>query len=88
VLLPVDELPTDALLLGQLRALGDLCQRQDGKTFAIVGGHVGCNARGFYHLLLTYGQREQVSQMGAGSIKRRYWLAAIWVSLKSVTHWF
>ncbi len=37
MLLPIGELPTDALLLGQLRDLCDLCQRQDGKTLALVG---------------------------------------------------
>jgi hypothetical protein len=64
VLLPIDELPTNTLLLGQLRDLCDLCQRQDGKSFAFVGGHVGGNALWVIHLALASREKEQVSTMG------------------------
>ncbi len=37
-----DELSADSLLVGQLRDLCDLCQRQEGKALALVGWHIGC----------------------------------------------
>ncbi len=60
----VDQLLTDALLLGQRRDLCDLCQRQDGKTLALVGWHVGCYALWVIHRVLTSRQKAQVSTMG------------------------
>ena len=65
-MLPVDELPTDALLLGQLRSLG---------------WHVGCYALGFIHRVLASRQKAQVSPMEPDRIKPHYWLA-VWVPLK------
>lgn len=50
VLLPVNELSAESLLVSQLRDLCDLCQRQEGKALALVGWHIGCNARGILHL--------------------------------------